>query len=344
MLRSKARSLLRNVAMFLDSRNLFLPGLIYSPYYDRADRKPGRLLPMVNSSVSKYLGMNPLSPEELRYRTRALTITSKGLEATSEFSLPNIELLIVAAEKDFWLLEAAASLAVLTSKNKIISVSVIVPDQSLNVTPNIRIQNVQVNILPESNFISPAQFRQLRSAFGTDYGWLLQQFLLLRFVEKSHFPGVLTLDADTLLLEKTAWLTQEGKQTLQVSSEFVTGYYEFLRKIGALSSDPSETHVTHHMLMQPKILIRIFEELNLRDSSHLLEKTLVYAAEAKQKKFSLDFEFYAQGLKRFFPSDYVLEKFANRSVMLQRNALIEPQLKKYIHKYKSVSSHSYLYA
>jgi hypothetical protein len=85
-------------------------------------------------------------------------------------------------------------------------------------------------------------------------GWVKQQVLKLAFVARSASDGVLVLDADTILLQPKVWLDGQ-RQLLAVAHEYHRPYVEHAsRCLGPSCVDEGISWVTHHQLMQPRVV------------------------------------------------------------------------------------------
>lgn len=335
---------MRRVARWLDGANLFLPGLMFSPYYDRLDKQPGIFVEAMNSRLSRLLGIGSSSRTDFDRRWVATSLPTKSNLIENEASVPPIELLIVAAEKDFWLLKDVSSAAIRQSVNPIESLSLVIPAAGRTRLPNLEELGVDIHVINEESLLSEEIFEDLKQTMGSRSGWLLQQYLTIKFVQESKAAGVLTLDADTFLLQKTLWLDSKGRQVLHVSSEFVANYYKYLHSLGVSEEVPDETHVTHHMLMQPALLRAIFKSAGVSGSEEVLRRALAYSKFFGQTEFCLEFELYAQGCKKLFRDRLELLKFGNRSVRIDKQEAerdLKAIEKSAQTKFRSVSAHSY---
>lgn len=335
--------MISRLAKALDSVNLFLPGLLFSPYYDRLDKQPN-FITMILARIAAYLFSSQVSTKlEREHRWRATRFTSSSDSDLDRSNPPTIQLLIVAAEKDFQFLKESARSAIRQSINPISELTVVVPSMSISAIPDLGDLGLVVQIINEEDLIRKDLLKRLRHVFGKRSGWILQQFLTLKFVEQSRAQGVLTLDADTLLLEETLWVDSHGHQVIHVSSEIVPEYYLFLSRLGVSEALPKETHVTHHMLMQPNILKSIYKVHNL-NSETVLQEALQFCELTGQTQFSLEFELYAQGAKQLEPQRLHLQKFANRTVRVDVAQSMKELVdlgEKAQNVYRSISAHSY---
>jgi hypothetical protein len=336
--------MIRRIGKFLDKRNVFFPGLLFSPYYDRIDKKPSLLVPLADFLLSRLLRSSRPNNTEWRYRWNATRRPAINSASERIVDAPEIELLIVAAEKDFSLLSESSRRAIQSSLNPITTLTLVVPASATDKLPDLSTLPVGVKVVEEESLIDASLLQRLKCTFKERSGWLLQQYLTIRFVEENQARGVLTLDADTLLIEPQLWLDTDNRQILHVSSEYVPAYYEFLASIDISEAVPITTHVTHHMLMQPWLLRSIFEKYNT-NSHRVLEQALDFHLKTGQMQFCLEFELYGQAARRFFQDKLSLGKFCNRTVQLEFQndsaEIIEDAVRLARGKYHSISAHSY---
>lgn len=333
----------RKFASTLDRRNNFLPLHLFSPYYDRRDKRPGVIA----------LAFSPLSRQLARVRERG-AISRRWVSArlpvqdsnVTGLDLPSIELLVVSAEKDFGTLSNCIRQAHITSKNPVVKTTLIVPSDSLQRAKELSMSwNLLVEVLSEDSFVSPDLAKRLKKTFGDRYGWILQQYLTVRFVSESRSEGVLVVDADTILLRPQTWLTKEGQQILSVSSEYESRYYYFLSSLGISSQNPRHTFVTHHMLMQPNFMKKALESAGFSEPDQLAKEVCDFAVRESQNVFCIEFELYAQWLVEHRRERAVLTKFSNRTVSMDREPISDLTLARLINKaskkFVSISLHEY---
>jgi hypothetical protein len=160
----------------------------------------------------------------------------------------------------------------------------------------------------------------------------------------SDLDGVFVVDADTILIDKRDWISEEGHQILTPSDEFNPSYYEFLSSVGISSMNPEFTFVSHHMLMQPWILREAFAAAGWSHPTDLLRSIISHKYLNEESPFSIDYEFYAQYLISAHPELVTLQKWSNLGV--SRQTLLESQIQlittKYSNQFSSISFHSYL--
>ena len=270
-------------------------------------------------------------------------------EVQADLIVPTIELLYVAAKKDFEILASTIQITLNSLANYEVSkISIIVPDNQVQILksslPSIETPLV---VISESKFVSENQFKEIESAFGERYGWVLQQILKVSFVKESSYPGVLVVDADTALLIQRQWLDTSGIQILCPTWENHPPYYKFLEDHGIAHNPPEFTFVSHHMLFQPQILNEVLSLQGWTSTENLLRSLLNSERVNENSPFSIDYELYAQYLYSAHPKKVVLEKWANFEAP---NKQPKESTFDYVRRittdlrsnYASVSFHSYL--
>jgi hypothetical protein len=184
----------------------------------------------------------------------------------------------------------------------------------------------------------------LSSKFTGRYTWVLQQLLKVIAVSGSEAEAVLVVDADTILLRKRKWFNESGQQLLQPSEEFNSEYYSFLAQFGISKIPPEFSLVSHHMIIQPRILKRAVSELGVKDVQEIpqvLKTDLIIRSESP---VCVDYELYGQYMLNFRREDVFLEQWANIGISVRymeticNSRLLILLLKPF---YNSVSFHSW---
>ncbi len=258
-----------------------------------------------------------------------------------------IEILFVSTHKDFPILPHAVSSALnVTSNFSNRSVTIITPDRYFAELEDL-MKDRMVKVEKESTYFDEEVLNLLERNFRSRRGWVLQQLLKLKYVMDSKAAGVLLVDSDTLLLEERNWLNNDGSQLLTPTWEYHRPYYEFLDLLGVSQLEPEFTFVSHHMMMQPKIVVELFYHLGWKDTSNLVDLICSSPTNGDQSPFSLDYELYAQYLYNNHPDKVVLGKWSNKAIT--RNAssdntdsLIKNAALEYSGRFASLSFHSYL--
>jgi hypothetical protein len=120
-------------------------------------------------------------------------------------------------------------------------------------------------------------------------------------------------------------------------------YYNFLRNSSSKFHEPITSFVSHHMLVQPQILRKIFEIWS-GDIQSALESAFQFSNPKDLSPFDLKYEIYAQYLVANHPELIAYEKWGNLSLPRSNfehyvNSLaMQSELKS---DYNSISFHSW---
>ena len=258
----------------------------------------------------------------------------------------SIELVIVSTSKDFDILPDSINYALRALRPYTISgVRVIVPSRDIAACQKLLMGcEYQVEIVDESELVSQKHFKKLTHVFGNRNTWVLQQLLKVQGVLTSKSDAVLILDSDTVLLRPRPWFSPAGHQILMPSMEYNDSYYQFLAKLNISELVPQYSFISHHMLMQPKILSNLLNSLDLLK----IEKFITYICDNANTKVQspicIEYELYGQHLFRTEPKGYFLERWSNISISRRHSDIIlKSKLAKMTLRtfYNSVSFHSW---
>lgn len=316
----------------------------YFDRYSNISRKPRffHLLYVLPSLIRR----GPAAFKEFTRFVRANNLP-QDRDILNDGFLPEIEIFIAAIEKDFWLLPQSISLAVQNSNNPVARITVVTQNQTVEkckeVIGGLKL-GIPVEVHSEDAQLDSRFRERLHIGFGNRYGWALQQFLTVNFVLNSPYKGVLAINADTLIIRQQTWLTHDA-QVLMVSSEHHSHYYELLTLLGLPCLQPKYTFVTHHMVFSPTKFSSILHELHIQDINDLLEKIIVILSVTKSESICIEFELYAQGLRKFFPEYLILKRFGNLGISARTFSLNSNQKKALnpntFEGYNSLSIHSW---
>ncbi len=269
------------------------------------------------------------------------------LRKQSTFAQPaRIDLVFVVTKKDFSVLEYSLPMAIKSiSDYEIGDILLIVPSQDVREC-DIRFSNKsnKVRVINEETLISAQGRKVLSSKFNGRYTWVLQQLLKIIAVLGSDAEAVLVVDADTILLRKRKWINESGQQLLQPSEEFNSDYYSFLAQFGISKDPPEFSLVSHHMIIQPRILKEAVSKLGVKDVQEIpqvLKNELVIRSESP---VCVDYELYGQYMLNFRREDAFLEQWANIGIPVRYlEAICNSRILILLLKplYNSVSFHSW---
>jgi hypothetical protein len=258
--------------------------------------------------------------------------------------LPEIEVTIDCDKKDLPLILDVVSCAERNIKNPIAKIDIVVPAgifKEARKTFDRKSFSTLINVRNEEDVLSSELRFKIKELFPIRYGWVLHQFLTLQQILNSSCRGVLSIDSDTLILRPMALLNSDGVQVLMESLEYHKPYYDFLNRINPQYPIQGPTHVTHYSFFQKEILLNLFKEIDVESLEDFFFYVERFADLESLSPFCIDREFYAIGMRKYFPSRFTLVKFANVGV-LRSGIQHEEDIKNLSRKYNSVSSHSYL--
>ena len=258
----------------------------------------------------------------------------------------SIELVVVSTSKDFDILPDSINYALRALRPYTISgVRVIVPSRDVAACKKLLMNcKCQIEIIDESDLISQKHFQKLTEVFGSRNTWVLQQLLKVQAILTSKSDAVLILDSDTVLLRPRPWFSPAGDQILMPSLEYNASYYQFLHKLHISDLVPKYTFISHHMLMQPKILSNLLNSLDLLKIDEFISYICNNANTTVQSPICIEYELYGQHLFKEKPSGYFLERWSNISISRRySNAILKSKLAKLTLRtfYNSVSFHSW---
>lgn len=319
--------------------------------FSRIDKQPPRPIAWLSATLTRF-GVAAHISDKLGLLLRFLYVNSFQFESINHDSpAPStIEILFVAARKDFRTLELAINGAIETCRQEISGISIVVPDQDLAhckaTISSCTSSGIEIKIKSESSVINEPLVNLIFSHFGARGGWVLQQILKLEYVRSSRSAGVLIIDADTILLKHRTWLTPDGIQTLMPSWEYHRPYFDFLSNLPPFINSkspyiPKFSFVTHHMLMQPDIVNDIYRACNWNDTKNLVDYVCQYSNTTSQSPISIDYELYGHFLVLNHSEKVNLVKWGNASAVYTENVSIEV-LRDEFSDFASISLHTYL--
>jgi len=276
---------------------------------------------------------------------RAAWISSFREQKSGSFD-KSIELVLVSTSKDFDILPYSIDFAIKAlSKYQLHGVQIIVPERDLELCRDLPLPNhLKVSVVNENDLVSTSQFGKLTKFFEHRNTWVLQQLLKVAVVQKSQADAVLILDSDTILLRARPWFSTSGSQILMPSYEFNPYYYEFLNSLGISERIPENTFISHHMIMQPRILNRILNNVGLAEKDALIDYICEKSNRNVQSPICIEYELYGQSLIKSDTGEFFFERWANLSVSKRHSKIFFkfPGIKVFLGLfYNSISFHSW---
>jgi hypothetical protein len=258
----------------------------------------------------------------------------------------SIELVVVSTSKDFDIIYNSVTYALKAlSDYRSGGVRIVVPSRDVEECRNLfQSMSHQVSIVDENSLVSRKQFNLLTRSFGKRDTWVLQQLLKVQAVLVSNSDAVLILDSDTVLLRKRNWFDIQGRQILMPTSEFNSPYYNFLNKLDISSVIPKFTFISHHMIMQPKILLQILEGVGLSNLDDLIEYCSSNSDLAVQSPICIEYELYGQSLFNQKNESFFIAQWSNATIPKKYSrAILNSFLVRYLlsKTYNSISFHSW---
>jgi hypothetical protein len=285
-------------------------------------------------AISGYLRLFGLKKSRL-VRSLALPVDPLG---GSETDLPSIDVAVPCGPNDIAMLPVVLDRVKNGSTNPIARKFAVVPPRLLSQAQDLA--GDRFTVVDEALLLGPEVLDLVMVRFPTRSNWVVQQLVKVAFVLQSEAPGVLILDADTMLLKPRTWLTSRGVQVLTPTMEWHQDYYNFLRTVSPPSwPGPRYSFVPHHMLMQPDVLRSVMEQSGLRELHDLVQALGCETDYPNQSMFCIEYELYAQGMLAIRPEDVALAKWSNIGVRRTPDAIAHSEA---VGDFMSVSLHHYL--
>lgn len=169
--------------------------------------------------------------------------------------LPPIDIVVPCHPKDAQRLGVVIDAAVEASRNPVARVLVVTPGGEI---PGLRC-SADVVHLRDDDLIDSGLRKVLAGLPRERRGWGVQQLVKFEAARTSAAPGVLVVDADTVLLRRRTWLDDSGTQLLAISHEYHADYARHTAsRWPGLAPVPGLSYVTHHQLLQREIVARMF--------------------------------------------------------------------------------------
>lgn len=245
-----------------------------------------------------------------------------------------IDVVIPCHPKDFARLPLVLDGVRQTVKNPIHSIRLITPNNSKT---ELQFRFPNVKVIADETLLSKELFIVVQNSYpASRHSWIRQQLLKFMAVLSSEAVGSLVVDSDTVLLSPRTWLDTAGRQCLDIAFEYHLPYMTHLRDFLQISNFPA-SFVTHHQLMQRRILQEIFGF----DGKGLSD--WIKSGDPSEASPISDYETYGQFLVTKHHSLVKFSKWNNTSSIF--NSKTDPDyttIKRHYKNFSSVSFHSYL--
>ena len=328
------KRILRELRLTLDS---------YVTHFSRVDRKPSllnalQLIPYF--LIRRFQGF----PLLLRF------IQSSNHESESipnSQQVPKIELLFISTKKDSSTLVHAIEKARKHSINPVSKVIVIVPEAQLTFFFELLADisnHLNIEVISEDIEIDAPSRSLIKETMKDRYGWTLQQFLTVSYCLRSNAAGVLAVNSDTIILRDQMWLDASGTQVLMESYEYNRDYYALLEKVNYKLINLRNSHITHHMLFQPKLLNECLNYFNVKNLAGFIQMFMGSVNPNSASPICAEFEPYAQFLRKVRPGSTKMIKFSNIGVERNKRGDLQDLLNRLENEsqYNSISLHSWM--
>jgi len=263
-------------------------------------------------------------------------------------NLPEIEVIIPAAKKDFHLLEIVIRSIFENCLNPIEQITIVTSEKT-----NLKFQDSRVKEINELDFLPSEIMHSIQNNSRiTRKGWTLQQVIKLYGSATSKYQGVLVCDSDTILTRKSPWLLQDGKQRLAVSHEYhkpyQAQYEEFLKSTERKPLKTRLSYVTHHQLIQQKIVFEMLTDGKIVVNAGIIK--WLNAFDKSEHSSGCEYHSYGTYLVCTHPEKVLFTRWRNRGISsktffaeINRNTDFNPHNLRNLYPWShSVSVQSYL--
>ena len=227
----------------------------------------------------------------------------------------DLKIIIVVAGKDFQLIRKVLDNAIKHLPNyRITCIEIIVPDHLINdeLLLSLATSDKRISLVAEGEILDVKTICQIFSKIhlGRE-SWCLQQFLKYYSVLDCETRFALVIDADTILLNSIAWLTNENKYLLMPTLEYTSEYYEVLIKLGVISEFPDFSFVPHHMFYVVDEFRKMHAAVGDFSPTQFAEKIKEVSSPNTESPFCIDYELYGQYLYANSREKVALGRWAN---------------------------------
>ena len=316
----------------------------YFNYYSRIDKKMKLIhLILIIPRILLFFRIG-----EIRALKRLYRLNKFPTEPTfkDDTDLPKINLLIVVEKKDFELLPLSLGQLLQNSLNKISKVSIVTPFSQIKECEELLHpfrKKVMITFYSEDEVVNSKVREKIRNEFSDRYGWVLQQFATVAFIQNEKYSDsepILALDADTCLTRPTAFINSKNEQILFTTTEFHQPYYDLIKKLSNDLCEERLSFIGHHMVYQPTMFRIIFNLLDIDTMEKLINFVLENYDKSTLSPICVEYEIYAQWMVKNNRKNVEILKFTNISVP-RESFLTDPDFGKFSN-FESISLHSYL--
>lgn len=234
-----------------------------------------------------------------------------------------LDIAFVATEKDFSILKHSITNVLRVTKGfQSASVSIVIPDRSMEKAIQLLGDNFGVNLIPESQIVGYDILNDLKASFGSRANWIYQQLLKVEFISRSVNHYCLIVDADTILLKPRLWLDQDWKIGLTPTDEENPDYHQFLMVMEVISHSPTTSFVPHHMFYGVESFRLLMSTIGFHDPKSVVALIDKNMNKLSASPVSIDYELYGQWMLTQNPNNVNLIKWSNIGVPRSKAAMI----------------------
>ena len=257
---------------------------------------------------------------------------------------PTISVFIPCVEKDIPLIKACIQSVKANVLNKVHKIYVITNSSELLKE---ELKGIDVTVVDELGLLSEKITEFIRGNIPSDkQGWVRKQVLNMYFAYSSEDTGVLSIDADTILLKPRLFLSNDVQLLLPVV-EFEESYAETNHKTWERQGRSfGISFIAHHMLFQSNIVREMFNE-----NGSFEETTIKWLNSSVINGWVPigEFDSYATWLLSRYPRRVKLAKWGNLRVsrtLIPRDVYKDDEIYNFLKgkypRYQSISLHHYL--
>ncbi|MRN55286.1 DUF6492 family protein [Paenibacillus monticola] len=250
-------------------------------------------------------------------------------------SLPTIDLLIPAIEKDLATLPYVIDAVRAQVKHPIGRILIVAPKQQRILD----FCHAKGCTFINENSVLPLTKKDIhyRSRTWERSGWLFQQLLKLNGDKLCTADYFLVIDADTVLIAPHRFRTK-GKTLFYSRNWSQPQYFATYKKLMGRKAASKSSFVTHYMLFERTKLARMKKEIEAKHHMPWYSAILHSMDRSKQFAFS-EFETYGNYLYSTDRSGMAIRKALNKGLHMNVGQLSKAQRNKLAEKYRSLSFH-----
>lgn len=158
--------------------------------------------------------------------------------------------------------------------------------------------------------IFPFQFQDVIQIHGGENwrtGWYLQQLLKLYagFVIPDILPRYLVVDADTVFLKPTRFVSSDGKSLINVGSEYHVPYFEHMKRMHpSFEKQVRYSGISHHMMFDRDYVAHMMRLVEEHHSGKVFWQVFLEQVTDIMGSGASEYEMYFNYMLRYHPADF----------------------------------------